>query len=113
MMRGYDKQEALDFILPRIDRHYHSTLADHIDTLISQAIDADMEYMHTSGVLDAEGNAGDSYYEDDDAFEYMVEALVARNDLTPEQAVKVASLVDDFMDFEQQYLESKGLVDWE
>ncbi len=113
MMKGYDKQEALDFILPRIDRHYHSLLADQIDTLISQAIDADMAYMHSSGALDDEGNAGDSYYEDDDAFEYMVEALVAQNNLTPDQAVKVASLIDDYMDYQQQYLESKGLVDWE
>ena len=112
-MKGYDKQEALAFILPRIDRHYHSELAGQIDTLIAQAIDADMAYMHAAGVLDAEGNAGDSYYEDDDAFEAMVEALVAQNDLTPEQAVKVASLIDDYMDYQQQYLESKGLVDWE
>ena len=113
MMKGYDKQEALAFILPKIDRRCHKELADRVDELISQAIDADMAYMHASGVLDADGNAGDSYYEDDDAFEAMVEALVAQNDLTPEQAVKVASLIDDYMDFQQEYLESKGLVDWE
>ena len=33
--------------------------------------------------------------------------------ITPEQAVKVAALVDDYMDHQQAYLESKGLVDWE
>ncbi len=113
MMNGYDKQEALAFICPRINRKEHMELADRIESLISQAIDADMAYMHESGVLDADGNAGDSYYEDDDAFEYMVEALVAQNDLTPEQAVKVAALIDDYMDFQQSYLEHKGLVDWE
>lgn len=113
MMKGYDKQEALAFILPKIDRRYHKELAERIDELISQAIDADMAYMHASGVLDEEGNAGDSYYEDDDAFEAMVEALVAQNDLTPDQAVKVASLIDDYMDYQQAYLESKGLVDWD
>ena len=64
-------------------------------------------------VLDDEGNAGDEFYEDDDAFEYMVETIVANNDLTPEQAVKVAALVDDYMDHQQAYLESKGLCDWE
>ena len=80
---------------------------------IAQAIDADMKYMHENGVLDADGNAGDCYYEDDEAFEYMVEALVDANTLTPEQAVKVASLLDDYMDIQQAYLESKGLVDWE
>ncbi|MBQ8555911.1 MAG: hypothetical protein IJ438_08570 [Clostridia bacterium] len=113
MMNGYDKQEALTFIVKRIHEKDHPELAGMIETLISQAIDADMEYMHKSGVLDNEGNAGDEYYEDDDAFEYMVEAIVAKNKLTPEQAVKVAALVDDYMDHQQAYLESRGLVDWE
>ena len=113
MMNGYDKAEAVAFIVKRISAKDHKELADLIESLISQAIDADMEYMHKSGVLDAEGNAGDEYYEDDDAFEHIVETIVANNKLTPEQAVKVAALVDDYMDHQQAYLESKGLCDWE
>ena len=113
MMKGYDREEALAFILSRSNRAAHPELGDQIDGLIAQAIDADMKYMHENGVLDENGNAGDCYYEDDDAFEYMVEALVDANTLTPEQAVKVASLIDDYMDIQQAYLESKGLVDWE
>ena len=113
MMNGYDKAEAVAFIIARINKKDHKELAEQIESLIAQAIDADMTYMHENGVLDEDGNAGDSYYEDDDAFEYMVETIVAHNALTPEQAVKVASLVDDYMDYQQEYLESKGLVDWE
>ena len=113
MMNGYNKLEALNFIVKRIPEKDHKELAGMIPQLISQAIDADMDFMHKSGVLDEEGNAGDEYYEDDDAFEYMVEAIVAANKLTPEQAVKVAALVDDYMDHQQAYLESKGLCDWE
>ena len=113
MMNGYDKQEAVAFIVSRIHEKDHPELAGMIASLISQAIDADMDFMHRTGVLDEDGNAGDNYYEDDDAFEYMVEAIVEANDLTPEQAVKVAALVDDYMDHQQAYLESKGLVDWE
>ena len=100
MMNGYDKAEALAFIVKRIHQKDHPDLANLIESLISQAIDADMAYMHETGVLDADGNAGNSYYEDDDAFEYMVEAIVAQNKLTPEQAVKVAALVDDYMDYQ-------------
>ena len=113
MMNGYDREEALSFILSRIDRKANTELTDRLDSLIAQAIAADMKYMHENGVLDEDGNAGDCYYEDDDAFEYMVEALVDANTLTPEQAVKVASLIDDYMDLQQEYLEKKGLVDWE
>lgn len=113
MMNGYHKEEALSFILNLVNKQDHKELADQLESLLSQAIDADMAYMHENGVLDAEGNAGENYYEDDDAFEYMVETLVAANNLSPEQAVKVASLIDDYMDFQQAYLENKGLVEWD
>ena len=113
MMHGYDKAEAVAFIVKRIHAKDHPDLAFMIERLISQAIDADMDYMHKTGVLDEDGFSGDEYYEDDDAFEYMVETIVANNDLTPEQAVKVAALVDDYMDHQQAYLESKGLVELE
>ena len=113
MMKGYDKEEAKKLILSKLDRKAHKELEGQLESLIGQAIDADMKYMHENGVLAEDGTAGGSYYEDDDAFEYMVEALVDANTLTPDQAVKVASLIDDYMDLQQEYLESKGLVDWE
>ena len=113
MMKGYDKQEALEFILKRIHTKDHPELADQLAELISQTIDADMAYMHENHVIDEDGNAGTEYYEDDDAFEYMVEKLAAVNKLDPVKAVKLASLVDDYMDYQQEYLESKGLVDWD
>lgn len=113
MMNGYDKEEALSFMRKRIRASDHPALAGQIDSLLSQAIDADLAYMHSSGVLDEDGYAGDGYYEDDEAFEFIVETLAANNDLSGEQAVKVASLVSDYMDLQQAYLEHKGLVDWE
>ena len=113
MMNGYDKQEALEFIQARIHTKDHPELADCLPELISQAIDADMAYMHEHHVIDENGNAGTEYYEDDEAFEYMVEKLAEQNKLDPVNAVKLASLVDDFMDYQQEYLESKGLVDWD
>ena len=113
MMNGYDKQEALQFMMGRIHLKDHPTLTGQIESLLDQAIDADMAYMHIAGVLDEDGNAGESYYEDDEAFEAIVEALVEANDLSADQAVKVASLVADYMDLQQAYLEQKGLVEWE
>lgn len=113
MMNGYDKQEALEFMIRRIHTKDHPALAGQLESLLSQAIDADMAYMHSAGVLDEDGNAGDSYYDDDEAFEAIVEALAAANSLSAEQAVQVASLIADYMDLQQAYLEHKGLVDWE
>lgn len=112
MMNGYNKEEALAHILKCIKPKDHPELADMIPDLISRAIDADMKYMHDNNVIDEEGNAGDEYYEDDDAFEFMVETIAKDLKLDAVKAVKLASLIDDYMDYQQEYLESKGLVDW-
>ena len=110
MMRGYDKEEALLYILSKLDRSAHTVLSDRMDALISQAIDADMEYMHAAGVLDEDGNAGDTYYEDDEAFEYIVEKIADENAFSPEQAVDAALLINDYMELQYAYMEKKGLV---
>ena len=44
---------------------------------------------------------------------YKYDQLAEENDLDPVKAVKLASLVDDYMDYQQEYLESKGLVGWD
>lgn len=112
-MNGYNKQEALPFILGKIDARLHRELPLPLEELISQAIDADLAFMRENGVLDEEGNAGTSYYDDDDAFEYMLDTLVSKNKLGAEAAMKVASLLDDYMEAQQAFLEEKGLVDWD
>ncbi len=113
MMQGYDREEAKAFIAERIHPKDHPELKELLPDIIGDIIDADMAYMHESGVLAEDGSGGGAYYEDDDAFEYMVEKLAASKGLDPVQAVKLASLIDDYMDYQQEYLESKGLVQWD
>lgn len=103
MMHGYDKDAAVEFITRCIRKADHPELAEDIPALVPQMIDADMAYMHEAGVLDADGYAGDAYYEDDEAIEYIVESLAAKNALDPEQAVKLAALVDDYLDAQQMF----------
>lgn len=112
IMQGYDKEAAVAFILKAINRKEHAALADQLETLIPQIIDADMAYMLDAGVLDEDGYAGDAYYEDDDALEFMVDAIIAKSDMTPEQAIQLASLVDEYMSLQQLFLENSGLVDY-
>ena len=113
MMKGYDRAEAIAFICAKFNKKEHPELADRLEELVGQAIDADMRYMHEAGVLNEQGEAGDAYYEDDDAIEYIVDDLTERNDLSPEEAIKVAAFADEYMDLQELYLESRGLVDWD
>ena len=105
MMHGYDKDAAVAFITRCIRKADHPELAEDIPALVPQMIDA--------GVLDDDGYAGDAYYEDDEAIEYIVETLAAKNALDPEQAVKLAALVDDYLDAQQMFLESQGMVEYD
>lgn len=113
VMNGYDKEQALAYILPRIDRKGHKALAFLIDQLISQAIDADLCFMQETGVLDKHGDAGEGYYDDDEAFEYILDALARQNGFDDDMTVRVGGLIDDYMELQQEYLESIGLVDWD
>ncbi len=112
-MNGYNKQEALPFILSRIDARIHKELPVALEELVSQAIDYDLKFMRESGVVDEKGNTGDTYYDDDEAFEYMLDGIVSQYKLGADAAMKVASLLDDYMDAQQSFMEEKGLVDWE
>jgi len=113
MMQGYDKAEALAYITMKLTATAPEELKEDLELLVDRLIDADMAYMHQANVLDAEGNAGDSYYDDDDAIEFMVDQVSAQMQYTPEMTIKLALLTDDYMDFQQEYLEKKGLIAWE
>ena len=113
MMKGYNTEEAFTYITEKIDRKAHKALGDSIDVYIAQAIDGDMRYMTKAGVIDEEGNGGGSYYDDDDAIEFMLDYIMGKNKLSPDAAVLVASLLDDFMDLQFAFMEGKGLVAWE
>ncbi len=112
-MRGYDKDVAVKFITRCIRKADHPALSEQIDMLIPQMIDADMAYMHAAGVLDEDGYAGDAYYEDDEAIESIVDTLVAKNGFDADMAVKLAALAADYLDAQQLYLDSHGMVEYD
>ena len=69
-MKGYDREDAARAIAARINARAYSDLGIPLDALVRQAIDADLEYMKSAGVLTEDGTMGDAYYDDDDAFEF-------------------------------------------
>ena len=75
---------------------------------VTNAMDADLEYMRQAGVLE-----GEAYYDDDDAFEYIVDTIAKRTQLSDEQALDAAELAEVYMDAMQAHLEDEGLLDWE
>lgn len=113
-MQGYNEEEAIKYIASKVDRSAHKAFApSEIESLVRQAVALDLKFMQESGVITEDGMAGDNYYDDDEAYEYITENLIrlyGGNDAT---AGRICALVDDYMDLQQGYMEEKGLVDWD
>lgn len=111
-MQGFDQEAATQYITKSINHSAHKTFAPGVvDSLLRKAMELDMAYMRQAGVI-VDGVAGDSFYDDDDAFEYISENLVKLYGGNDETAMRICSLVDDYMDLQEAYMEQAGLLDW-
>ena len=112
-MKGYDRAEAVAFMLGRLKTAEFKPLAAQAETLINQAIDADLAYMLSAGVLEKDGTMGGAYYDDDDAFEFMLDEIGKKRRSNDRELDMIASFIDQYMDLQQAYLEDKGLMSWD
>lgn len=108
MMQGYDAAAAVPFIVRAMRKAGHKLEQAQLEDFIRRAIEADMQYMLETGVLDEEGYMGDGEYDDDDAFEALLE-MIAGDD---EDAMdEIAPLLDSYMQAQQDFMEASGLME--
>ena len=112
-MKGYDKIKAVAFMLPKLDKSEFKPLAAQSEQLLCDAIEADMAYMLRAGVLTADGMMGDEYYDDDDAFEFILERMARARKMSESAQGPLASFIDQYMDLQQLFMEESGLMDWD
>ena len=113
MMKGYDREKAVAFMLPKLVKSEFKPIASRSKELIEKAIDADMAYMLDAGVLTADGMMGDAYYDDDDAFEFILEKMARQLKMKEDAQGPLAAFVDQYLDLQQAFLEESGMMDWE
>ena len=70
VMQGYDLDAAVCQIGKAIGKAAKAA-PDAAAAFARRAIEADMRYMHETGVLDDDGLMGDGEYDEDDAFEAL------------------------------------------
>ncbi len=113
IMKGYDREKALSFMRANLDKKELGKLAAQAEMLLGLAIDTDMAYMQEAGVLTAEGLMGDSYYDDDEAFEFLLERMAKKLRMKEDDQGPLASFIDQYMDLQQQFMEDSGLMGWD
>lgn len=109
VMQGYDMEAAVSQIGKAICKAA-KVAPDTAAAFARRAIEADMRYMHETGVLDDEGLMGDGEYDEDDAFEALFAALTDGVEDDGEIG-KIAQMLDAYMDAQQDFMEASGLTD--
>lgn len=107
--QGYDMEAAVSQIGKAICKAAKAA-PDTAAAFARRAIEADMRYMHETGVLDDEGLMGDGEYDEDDAFEALFAALTDGVEDDGEIG-KIAQMLDAYMDAQQDFMEASGLTD--
>ena len=109
VMQGYDMEAAVSQIGKAICKAAKAA-PDTAAGFARGAIEADMRYMHETGVLNDEGLMGDGEYDEDDAFEALFAALTDGVEDDGEIG-KIAQMLDAYMDAQQDFMEASGLTD--
>lgn len=109
VMQGYDMEAAVSQIGKAICKAAKAA-PDTAAAFARRAIEADMRYMHETGVLNDEGLMGDGEYDEDDAFEALFAALTDGVEDDGEIG-KIAQMLDAYTDAQQDFMEASGLTD--
>ncbi|MGI6162134.1 MAG: hypothetical protein ACOYJD_08915 [Christensenellales bacterium] len=107
MFEGIDRNEALEYILGKMKSEpgMKGVPHDEMERLTEAAMTADAEFMEQSGV-----NEG-GVYDEDEAYEFICDKLGEGCD---DEHRALASLITDaYLEYWDEYLDKKGLIDWE
>ncbi|MBQ7885330.1 MAG: hypothetical protein IJY28_07355 [Clostridia bacterium] len=110
IMQGYDLEAAVPFIAKAMRRAGHKNPQQELEDFVRRAIEADMAYMREIDVIDDEGLMGEGEYDDDDAFEALLDVL--GEDVRDEDEMnRLAQMLDSYMAAQQDFMEAAGLME--
>ena len=109
MMQGYDMEAAVPFIAKAMRKAGHKNPQQELEDFIRRAIEADMAYMREIDVIDDEGLMGEGEYDDDDAFEALLDML--GEDADEDGMNQIAQMLDSYMAAQQDFMEASGLME--
>lgn len=110
-MNGFDPEEAKQYITSNLSPSALRFDKSQIEGMVEAFLLYDLHFMRLTGVLDAEDNQGDCDYDDDEAFEYIFDAYLSDHAASEETSMKVASVLDRYMELLYEYMKLHGLVE--
>lgn len=105
--KEYSPAEARAYILDLFTKQgdfLEIVTADELGALVDEVMALDEAFMEKNGCNEGE------VYDDDDAFDAMFEEMGKRHEPIKMYMMR---LVEDYMDYNEQYLDSIGAIEWD
>ena len=109
VMLGLNPAGAADYALKHLEWKRFPEFRDHRQALCDALVAAQVDYLHACGALDDTGDTGEGEYDEDDAFEALLDTLAG--DPEDDAAMDaLAQLLDSYMEAQQDFLDQSGLT---
>ena len=110
IMQGYDLEAAIPFIAAKMRKEGIKAQAEELESFIRRAIQADFAFMQENEVLTEDGLMGVGEYDEDDAFEAVLDMLCGEEE-DDDVIDKTAQWLDAYMTAQAAFMEECGLVE--
>ena len=110
MMQGYDLEQAVPFIAAKMRKEGVKAKAEELEGFIRRAIDADFAFMQENEVLTEDGLMGLGEYDEDDAFEAILDML-CDGEKDDDVIDRTAQWLDAYMSAQAAFMEECGLAE--
>lgn len=104
---GYDENSAVEFVVDAMkkDKRFATLNENMLRDVCQAAVKLDAQYMKKAGVADGD------YYDDDEAYDMLVEGLISHYPNTDE--LLIAELADTYLEAHHEYLERHDFINWD
>lgn len=91
-------------------KHIRAKDCENLTELCAALVQGQIDYLHACGALDETGDTGEGEYDEDDAVEYLLDALLRDFPGSDQQAAVYCALIDAFLPVFDDYLLIHGLL---
>ena len=110
LMLGLDAADCAAYAARKLDWKRCRELQFQADALCAALVESHVAYMHACGALDESGDTGEGEYDEDEAVEYLLDALLRAFPADENRAGQYCALIDAFLPVFDDYLLAHGLL---
>lgn len=110
VMLGLDSADCASWAAEHLDWKRCKELKFQATALCAALVEAQVDYLHACGALDETGDTGDGEYDEDEAVEFLLDALLRQFPADDSRAALYCALIDSFLPAFDDYLLTHDLL---